>query len=165
MLATERDGTTLRVLYRSYLPGLLLLTVPPVLIFELGGGLLAGSLETSEKIGLAIGVLLPLAGAYLLIEFACFSFCRDDDRFRWRWRNLLRQESGEVSLVRIARVGREAMAASDSSGTQHIYRLVVELDDESVIPLTRGFSGLHDRKLERIVDQIREHLGHFVTTR
>lgn len=163
MLATEREGTTLKVLYRSYLSGLLLLTVPPAMIYELGGGLLDGSLETGEKIGLALGVLLPLAGAYYLVEFACFSFCREDGRFRWWWRNLIRRESGEVSLARIARVGRDSIEASDSSGPQRIYRLVVELDDDSVIPLTRGFSGLHDKKLERIVDQIREHLGHFVT--
>ena len=165
MLALERDGTTLKVRYRSYLPGLLLLAIPPAMIAELGGGLLEGSLESGEKIGLAIGVLLPLAGAYFLVEFACFSFCREDGRFRWRWRNLLRQESGEVALERIARVGRDSIEASDSSGTQRIYRLVVELDDESVIPLTRGFSGLHDRKLEQIADQVREHLGHFVTPR
>lgn len=165
MLATERDGTTLKVRYRSYLPGLLLLTVPPALVYEFGGGLLAGNLESGEKIGFALGVLLPLAGACYLIEFACFSFSREDDRFRWWWRNLLRRKSGEVSLERIARVGRESMAASDASGTRHIYRLVVELDDASVIPLTRGFSGLHDRKLGRIVDQVREYLGHFVTSR
>ena len=165
MLATERDGSTLKVLYRSYLPGLLLLTLPPALIYELGGGLLDGSLETSEKIGLAIGVLLPLAGAYYLVELACLSFFREDGRFRWRWRNLIRRKSGEVSLARIARVGRESLVASDSSGAQRIYRLVVELDDDSVIPLTRGFSGLYDRKLDRIVDQVREHLGHFMNPR
>jgi hypothetical protein len=162
MLSTERDATTLKVLYRSYLPGLLLLAFPPVLIYELGGGLLDGNLETSEQIGLALGVLMPLAGGYYLIEFACFSFSRADGRFRWRWRNLFGLKSGEVSFERIARVGREAIDASDASGTQRIYRLVVELDDDTVIPLTRGYSGLHDRKLERIVDQIREHIGHVV---
>lgn len=163
MLETERDGNTLKVHYRSYLLGLLLLTIPPAMIYELGGGLLGGNLESSEKIGLAIGLLLPLAGAYYLVEFGCFSFSLDDCRFRWRWRNLLRRSSGEVPLDRVARVGRESMEASDSSGAQRIYRLVVELDDATVIPLTRGYSGLHDRRLDDIVDQVREHLGHFVT--
>jgi len=41
----------------------------------------------------------------------------------------------------------------------------VILDDGSVIPLTRSFSGLYDKKLDQIVDQIREHLGHFVAMR
>jgi len=165
MLATESNGNTLKVHYRSYLAGLLLLVIPPALVFELGAGLLDGSLETSEKVGFALGFLLPLGGAYLLIEFACFSFSREDGRFRWRWRNLLRRKSGEAPLERIARVGRESIEASDSSGTRRIYRLVVELDDDTVIPLTRSFSGLHDRKLDRIVDQVREHLGHFETPR
>jgi hypothetical protein len=163
MLATERDGNTLRIRYRSYLTGILLLTIPPALVYELGGGLLEGSLDSSEKIALAMGLLLPLAGAYFLIEFGCFSFSLEDCRFRWQWRNLLRSRSGEVPLERIARVGRESMEASDSSGAQRIYRLVVELDDATVIPLSRSYSGLHDRRLDRIVDQVREHLGHFVT--
>lgn len=163
MLATERDGNTLKVHYRSYFAGLLLLIIPPLFAWELGVGLLDGSLETSEKIGFALGLLLPLAGAYFLVEFACFSFSREDGRFRWWWRNLLRRRSGDVPLERIARVGRESMEASDSAGSQRIYRLVVELDDDTVIPLTRSFSGLHDRKLDRIADQVREHLGHVVT--
>jgi hypothetical protein len=154
MLATERDGNTLRIRYRSYLTGILLLTIPPALVYELGGGLLEGSLDSSEKIALAMGLLLPLG---------CFSLSLEDCRFRWQWRNLLRSRSGEVPLERIARVGRESMEASDSSGAQRIYRLVVELDDATVIPLSRGYSGLHDRRLDRIVDQVREHLGHFVT--
>ena len=49
-----------------------------------------------------------------------------------------------------------------STGLRYIYRLVVVLDDDSVIPLTRGFSGLYDKKIDRIVDQIREYLGHVV---
>jgi len=162
MLATEQNGKTLEVRYRSYLPGLLLLTIPPPVVYEFGGGLLHGSLESSEKIGLVIGLLLPLAGTYYLVEFASFSFSLEDRRFRWQWRNLLRRSSGEVPLDRIARVGRESMQASDSAGAQRIYRLVVELDDATVIPLTHRYSGLHERRLDHIVDQVREHLGHFV---
>jgi hypothetical protein len=29
-----------------------------------------------------------------------------------------------------------------------------------MIPLTRGYSGLYAKKLDQIVDQIREHIGH-----
>jgi len=160
MLAIEDDGNLLQVHYRSYLLGLLLLAIPPAIVYELGGGLLAGSLQASEKIALAIGVLLPLAGAYYLVEFARFSFSRAERRFRWQWRNLLRHSAGEVPFERIARVGRQAIDASDSSGVQRIYRLVVELDDATLIPLSRGFSGLHDRKLDTIAERIRLQLGH-----
>lgn len=163
MLAVEDDGNLLQVRYRSYLLGLLLLAIPPAMLYELGGGLLAGSLQANEKIGLAIGVLMPLAGAYYLIEFAGFSFSRADQCFRWHWRNLLRRSTGEVSFERIARVGRQSMDASDSSGAQRIYRLVVELDDATLIPLSRGFSGLHDRQLDVVAERIRRHLGHIET--
>ena len=105
-------------------------------------------------------MLLPIAGAYYLIEFSRFCFSRDERLFRWQWRNLVRRSAGEVPFERIARVGRQAIDASDSSGRQRLYRLVVELDDASVIPLSRGFSGLHDRKLAQISDQVRAHLGH-----
>jgi hypothetical protein len=160
MLAIESDGNLLRIHYRSYRLGLLLLAIPPALIYELGGSLLGGNLDGGERLGFAIGVLLPIAGAYYLIEFSRFCFSRDERLFRWQWRNLVRRSAGEVPFERIARVGRQAIDASDSSGRQHLYRLVVELDDASVIPLCRGFSGLHDRKLAQISDQVRAHLGH-----
>ena len=165
MLAIESDGNLLRIHYRSYLLGLLLLAIPPALLWELGGGLLSGELDAGQQIGLALGVLLPIAGAYYLIEFSSFCFSRDQRRFRWHWRNLFRRHAGEVPFERIARVGRQSIDASDSSGAQRIYRLVVELDDASVIPLTRGFSGLHDRKLEQISDRVRAHLGHITVPR
>jgi len=163
MLAIESDGNLLRVRYRSYLLGLLMLALPPALLYQLGGGLLAGELDNSQRIGLAIGLLLPVAGACCLIEFSSFSFALDERRFRWHWRNLFRRSAGEVPFERIARVGRQSMDASDSSGAQRIYRLVVELDDATVIPLSRGFSGLHDRKLEQIIERVRAHLGHITT--
>ena len=57
------------------------------------------------------------------------------------------------------------MDSSDSDGVSYIYRLVVELDDGSIVPLTRSFSGMHDRRLDGIVAQIREYLGHIVAPR
>lgn len=163
MYSTEQNRSTYRVSYRSYRLGALMLVVPPALLYEYGGGLLAGSLETSELAGLGFGVLLPLLGAWFLIEFSSFSFCRDDGLLRWQRRNLWRRRAGEVALERIARVRRESMDSSDSGGVSYVYRLIVDLDDGSAIPLTRGFSGLHDRQLDRIVAQIREHLGHVTT--
>ena len=165
MYTTERDQSTYRVSYRSYLLGALLLLIPPALLFEMGGALLEGSLETSALAGLALGLLLPLIGAWHLIEFASFSFSREDGLLHWRWRNIWRREAGEVALERITRVGRESIHSSNSSGVSYVYRLIVELDDGSIIPLTRGFSGLHDRRLDEIVAQIREHLGHVVNAR
>jgi len=160
MLAIESDGNLLTIRYRSYLLGLLMLAIPPALLFELGGDLLAGELDNSQWAGLAFGLLLPVAGACCLIEFSSFSFARDERRFRWQWRSLFSRRAGEVPFERIARVGRQSIDASDSSGAQRIYRLVVELDDASVIPLSRGYSGLHDQKLEQISDRVRAHLDH-----
>lgn len=162
MYSTERDRSTYRVSYRSYLLGTLLLVIPPALLYEHGAELLRGSLEKSELAGLALGLLLPLFGAWFLIEFASFSFCREDGLLRWQWRNVWRRRAGEVALERIARVARESMDSSNSNGVSFIYRLIVELDDGSVIPLTQSFSGLHDRRLDEIVAQIREYLGHVV---
>jgi hypothetical protein len=162
MLASEYNETTYRVRSRSYVISLVLVLLPPALLYELGPSLLDGSIKTGELAGLGIGVILPLVGAFYLLEFASFTFSTDDGVFRWYWSNLFRRKSGEVPLSRVARVRREALETSVSSGSQYSYRLVVILDDDTVIPLTRGFSGIHDRQLDKIVDQIREHLGHFV---
>ena len=148
--------------YRSFVPSLILLLIPPALLFEHGPSLIDGSIKTGELVGLGIGIVLPLLGAYYLVEFSSFSFSIDEDVFRWRWHNLFRRKSGEVPLGRIVGIRREALESSGSAGLQYTYRLVVILDDDRVIPLTRGFSGLYDKKLDQIVDQVREHLGHFV---
>ena len=165
MLATEQDESSYRVTYRSYLLSLLLLLIPPALLYEHGPGLFDGSIANSELAGLAIGILLPLLGAYYMTEFASFDFSLEQDRFDWNWHNLVRRRCGRVPLQRVVKVRREALESSASSGLQYSYRLVVILDDDSVIPLTRGFSSLHDKKLDQIVDQIRQHLGHFVAMR
>ena len=132
MLDIEQDDSSLRVHYRSYRLALVLLILPPLILFEHVPALLDNSIETSDLAALILGVVLPLFGAYLLIEFASFSFSLRDNRFTWRWRNLLRRKS---------------------------------LDDGSIIGLTRSYSGIHDRKLDQIVDQIREYLGHVVPMR
>ena len=165
MLVIERDDSALRVHYRSYRLALALLILPPLMLFEHLPALLDRSIEPSDLAALIIGVALPLLGAYLLIEFASFSFSRRDNLFSWRWRNLLRHKSCEWPLQRVARVSREAVESGDSGGSGYSYRLVVVLDDGSVIGLTRSYSGIHDRKLDHIVEQIREYLGHVVPMR
>lgn len=161
MLATEQNESTYEVCSNSYLLSLIMLLIPPALMYELVPSLLDGSIQNGELVGLGIGIVLPLLGAYYMLEFASFSFSIDEDVFRWRWHNFIQKKSGAVPLSRVARVRREAMESSGSSGLQYTYRLVVILDDDSIIPLTRGFSGVHDSKLDQIVNQIREHLGHF----
>ena len=163
MLATEQDESTYQVRSSSYVLSLILLLIPPAMLYQQGPALLDGSIEKGELIGLCIGVLLPLLSAYYMVEFASFRFSLDEDVFRWRWHNFIRRKSGAVPLERIVEVRRDALESSGSSGLQYSYRLVVILDDDSIISLTRGFSGIHERQLEQIVNQIREHLGHFVT--
>ena len=141
------------------------LLIPPVLLYEHAGSLLDGSIETGELAGLCIGIVLPLLGAWYMVEFASFRFSLDEDIFRWRWHNFIRHESGQVPLRRVVKISREGLQSSASDGPQYGYRLVVVLDDDTVIPLTRGYSGLYARRLERIVDQIRRHLGHYVAMR
>ena len=165
MYTTEQDHSTYRVSYRSYLLSSLMLVIPPALVYEYGAALLAGNLAAGELVGLALGVSMPLLGAWYLIEFACFSFSLDDGLLRWQWRNIWRRKVGEVALERIVRVGREGMESSDVPGLSYTYRLIVELDDGSVIPLTRGFSGLYARQLDDIVARIREHIGQVATLR
>jgi hypothetical protein len=165
MLVIERDDSALRVHYRSYRLALVLLVLPPLMLFQHFPALLDRSIERSDLAALIIGVALPLLGAYLLTEFASFSFSRRDNLFSWRWRNLLRRKSRAMPLQRVARVRREAVESGDSGGSGYSYRLVVVLDDGSVIGLTRSYSGIHDRKLDHIVDQIREYLGHVVPMR
>jgi len=160
MLVTEEDESAYRVRSNSYVIALVLLCLPPLMLIELFPRVLDGSIKTGELVGLFIGVLLPLAGAYFFIEFASFTFSRTDGVFHWRWRNLFKKRAGEVPLTRIIKVRREAIEAGDSGGLQYSHRLVVILDDDTIIPLTRGYSGLHSKKLDQIVNQIRDYIGH-----
>jgi len=165
MFVSEQDDSAYRVHYRSYWLGALLMLLPPMMLYEFTPAVIDASIDRSELAALIIGVTLPLLGAYFLIEFASFSFSLRDNQFCWRWRNLLRQKSLEMPLQRIVHVRREGMESGDSDGLQFSYRLVVVLDDGSVVGLTRGYSGIHDKRLDQIVNQIREYLGHVVPLR
>ena len=165
MLRTQQDGSNFRVTYRSYLLSALLLLIPPMLLYELGPGLLNGSLDDSELAGLAFGIVLPLLGAYSMTEVASFEFSLEQDRFSWRWHNFIQRRAGQVPLRRVSRIRRDALPSTGVGGRKFSYRLVAVLDDDRVIPLTRGFSSLHERELERVVEQIRAHIGHVVAAR
>ena len=160
MLTSEHDESTYRVRYSSYVIPLIFLSLIPLLLIEHGASLVDGSIETGELIGLCIGLILPLVVAYFFIEIASFTFSVEDGLFSWCWRNLITSKSGEVPLSRIVKVRRDALESGDSGGTHYSYRLLVILDDQTMIPLTRGYSGLYDKKLDLIVAQIREHIGH-----
>ena len=162
MLTSKQDETGFVVHYRSYRLALLLLILPPLMLFEHVPAVLDGSIDDSDIAALAIGVLVPLIAAYLLIEIASFRFSQRDKRFCWRWRNLLRRKSLDLPLECVISVRREAMESGDSGLS---YRLVVELDDHSIIGLTRAYSGYQDNQLDQIVDQIREYLGRVVSMR
>ena len=160
MYVTEEDDNAYQVHYRRYHFAILVLILPPLVLFEFAPELLSGSLDASEFAALCIGVLLPLVAVYFLVEIASFSFSREHDLFRWRWRNLFRHKALEVPLWRVVQVRRESIESGDSAGSRRSYRLVVMLDDGAIIGLTRGYSSLHDKKLELVVDEIREYLGH-----
>lgn len=162
MLSAEHNDTSYRVHYRSYRLALALLLLPPLMLIEFVPGLLAGELDHSEMAALVLGVFLPLLGAWFLFEMASFHFSWDDDSFRWRWRNLLQRESLDLPLSRVIGVRRETVETSDSSGDKLSYRLVVVLDDDSVVGLTRGYSDFQARKLKQVVDELREYLGYVV---
>jgi hypothetical protein len=130
------------------------------MLIELVPRVLDDSIKTGELVGLFIGILLPLIGAYYYIEFVSFTFSRTDGVFQWRWRNLFKNKAGEVPLSRIVKVRRDAIESGDSGGLQYSHRLVVILDDDTIIPLTRGYSGLYSKKLDQIVDQIHDYIGH-----
>jgi hypothetical protein len=165
MFVSEQDDSAYRVYYRSYRLGALLLLAPPFMLYEFAPSVIDASIEKSALAGLIIGVLLPLIGAYFLIEFASFSFSLRDNLFCWRWRNLLRHKSLEIPLQRIVQVRRESLESGDSTGVGYTYRLVVVLDDESIVGLSHGYSGVHGMQIDQIVNQIREYLGQVVPLR
>lgn len=160
MYVSQEDDSAYQVHYRSYRLAVVLLLLPPLMLIELVPGLIDADPNNGKLMALILGVLLPLIGAYFLFEFASFSFSREQGLFRWRWRNLLAHEAGEVPLERIVQVRREAIESGDSAGNRRSYRLVAMLDDSTVVGLTRGYSSFHDKKLALIVEQIREYLGH-----
>ena len=160
MLKYKQDDEHFTIRYSSWVIAALLMLIPPALMIELGPSLIDGTIDRSEAVGLALGVFLPLVAFYFLFEFSEFHFSHQDGLFRWSWRNLLHREHGKVPLSRVVKVRRDALESSNSSGLQYTYRLVVILDDNTVIPLSRGFSGLHDRLLDNIVKELRAFLGH-----
>lgn len=160
MLDLRQAESSLEVSYRCFIPPMLLLVIPPAMVYEQSGRLFDGSITNGELIGLGLGILLPLAIVAYFVEFAHFEFNKQENVFRWRWRNLFRQRGGEIPLPQVVRISRDALDATELAGMQSSYRLLVILDDGSHIVLTRSYSGFYDRKLDKMISQIREFLGH-----
>ena len=160
MLEMRENDSSLEVNYRCFYLPITLLVIPPAMIYQHSPSLLDNSISAGELIGLGIGIVLPLAICAYFVEFARFEFAKADGMFRWHWRNFFRRRSGEIPLQRVVKVGRDELDASDLVGMQSSYRLLVLLDDGESIALTRSFSGFDDRKLDKMVDAIRDYLGH-----
>lgn len=160
MIDVRETETRLVVRYRCLLMPLSLLIIPPGMLYEQGGGLLEGSLSGGETLGLLFGVFIPLLIVAYYVELAEFSFDQQDENLNWRWRNLFRQKNGSIPLSRVIKIRRDDLDASDLTGMQTRCRLQVVLDDGETIALTRGYSGLQGQRLNKIVDRVRDYLGH-----
>ena len=142
MISRTRDDGRYVVHYRSYRMAAALLILPPLMLYEFLPALVDGSMDMSDLVALLLGVLVPLLAAYWLIELSSFTFLQADNIFRFRWRNPLRRKSLDLPLDRIVSVRRQVMESNHDAPRS---RLVVVLDDNSVIGLTRGFTAYQNR--------------------
>ncbi len=165
MLTVTKTDTELRLDSRHYLLPCLLLGLIPLLLYEFGPALLRGELDRSDLIGLALGLGLPVFFAFFFIEFGHFRLSLAEGVFSWRWRNLLGREQGEVELKRVTGVRRETLETSDRLGWQNLHRLILLLDDGREIGLTRGYTTIQRRRMDEIIEQIRDYLEYVNPTR
>ncbi len=165
MLAVTKTDTDLQLDSRHYLLPCLLLLLIPLLLYEFGPALLRGELDRSNLVGLALGIGLPVFFAFFFIEFGHFRLSLADGVFSWRWRNLLGREQGEVELKRVTGVRRETLETSDRLGWQNLHRLIMVLDDGREIGLTHGYTTIQQRRMDEIIEQIRDYLEYVTPVR
>ena len=158
MLSVTKTDSDLQLDSRHYLLPCTLLAVIPLLLYEFGPDLLRGELDRSDLEGLTLGVVMPVFFAFFFIEFGHFQLSLADGVFRWRWRNLLGREQGEVGLKHVTGVRRETLETSDRLGWQNLHRLILVLDDGREIGLTRGYTTIQRRRMDQIIEQIRDYL-------
>ena len=60
MIDIHEAESSLEVRYRCFLLPLCVLVIPPGMIYELGGDLLAATLSRGEIFGLLLGIVIPL---------------------------------------------------------------------------------------------------------
>ena len=160
MLDIIEKETCVEVRFRQFILAAVFICLPPLMLFHQGAAMIAGELSLGEMLGLILGLVLPSLAAYYFFEFGRFTCSKEDNRFSWYWRNLWKSESGSVALNRVIRIRSEGLEASDLAWWQNAYRLVAVLDDGRIIPLTHSYSGQHARKIDQLVDQLRDYLGH-----
>lgn len=159
MIKVIENESELIVQNRTYVGALIFLCMIPFLLMEHGKNLVSGDLDPLAMVGLLFGILLPLFGAYYFIEFGMYKFSKKDQSFAWQWTNLFRKEAGVMPLAEIAKVRRDAHESKDLLGWQNTYRLIVITVNSKSIPLSRSFSGIQNREMDTIVNQIREFIG------
>ena len=165
MLSVREQDSVLELDSKHYLMPMALLVLIPLLLYELGPLLLRGELDRGELVGLGIGIALPIFFAFFFVEFGYFRFSLDERRFHWRWRNLLGRDQGEIELERVVGVRRETLESSGRLGWQNLHRLIVMLDDGSEIGLTRGYTTIQGRRMDEIVEQVRDYLEYVPAAR
>ena len=165
MLTVTKTDTDLRLDSRHYLLPCLLLILIPLLLYEFGPALIRGELDRSDIVGLAMGLFVPVFFAFFFIEFGHFRLSLADGRFSWRWRNLLHREQGEVGLKHVIGVRCETLETSDRLGWQNLHRLILVLDDGREVGLTRGYTTIQRRRMDEIIEQIRDYLEYVAPAR
>ena len=79
MFDIREAESRLVVRYRCLTLPLLLLVIPPGMLYEQGVSLLEGSLSAGETIGLLLGIVIPLIIVFYYVEIAEFSFDREEN--------------------------------------------------------------------------------------
>lgn len=158
MLTVTKTDTELRLDSRHYLLPCLALVLIPLLLYEFGPALMRGELDRSDLVGLLLGIAIPIFFAFFFIEFGHFRLSLADGLFSWRWRNLLGSEEGEVELKRVIGARRETLETSDRLGWQNLHRLILVLDDGREVGLTRGYTTIQRRRMDQIIEQVRDYL-------
>lgn len=123
---------------RSFIIHYLLWVGLAVSIFSIYKGLSGGYQARKAIIGGSIGTIICLSGIELLCVHSIFWFDRVSEKVVWLRKGLFKKEQGAVSLSEIQRARRES--SRDTDGIT--YRVVLELKDQSLLPLTKHFSGV-----------------------
>ena len=160
MIKVHQTETCLIIRYRCIMLPMLTLLIPPGMLYEQGSQLLNATLSGGQMIGLLLGIIIPLVIIAYFVESAEFSFNRENHVFHWQRRDLFHHERGDVPLHHVIKVCRENLDTADLNGMRIQFRLQVLLEDGDSIALTRRYLSLDQRKLDQIILQSRDYLGH-----
>ena len=159
MLKSNQSNNVLQITSGRWLLPACLLILPLLLLHQLGFALIAGQLDLGDLIGLTIGVFLPLIAACYLFESTRFKFSKHEGLFNWQRLGFFGRVKGEVPLYAVVKIKLEELEANDLIGMQTACRLIVVLDDDEEVALSRNYSKFQDKPLNALVKQIRDFLG------